>query len=213
MNFGLQASPLKTSIMSLASSIAATAKEVNAEKETQRTEERAGKPARGEARVAEHRRDGAREAAGRMQRHDVARFAERLAGAERRRSEGKSEHTKESRAPTDNAAANHGAPVRASAAPHIWETPSSVKAESAKTQSVTEASFETQRIENDLARIIARAEAVRKEVLTQSLIEGVNEFSSNLAESEAEAEQPSANFVASAYRTTERQAAELLAHA
>ena len=81
MNFGLQASPLKTSIMSLASSIAATAKEVNAEKETQRTEERAGKPARGEARVAEHRRDGAREAAGRMQRHDVARFAERLAGA------------------------------------------------------------------------------------------------------------------------------------
>ena len=63
------------------------------------------------------------------------------------------------------------------------------------------------------SRIIARAEAVRKEVLTQSLIEGVNEFSSNLAESEAEAEQPSANFVASAYRTTERQAAELLAHA
>ena len=213
MNIGLQASRLQTSLMSLASSIAATAKEVSAEKETQHTEERGGIAERGEARVTEHRRDSARKAATRIHRHDVSRFAERLAGVERRRSEGKSEQAKDSDASADNAAANHGASVRAEAAPHIWGTARSAETESVQEPSVAETSFEAQHIENDLARIIARAEAVRKEVLTKSLIEGVTEFSSNIAESETKAEQPSANFVASAYRTTEHQAAALLAHA
>lgn len=218
--FGLYGKSHQFSHSPLTSSIAARKAGVEAPKEKQRAQEKSDTKQSRIDKLDRTAPNSAADAPAKAKNDDAVRFAEKLTGAKETSAIEKNEplsQAADATAPENKeSSAGNGRTVRAESGSHPWGQVASEKASVAsQTPSIREQIFEAPELNDDLARIVANAEAMQRLMLAKSLIDDLAEFASTIAEdnSRGHAQHPNANMVADAYRSSEPQSGTVSAHA